>query len=121
VSAAAAACLHGKVAAVICSQPALNLHANLPHRSARSGVNADEIVAFIIERRFVGENVAAHEIAHDEMAPSQADTTGNLVNFAAGGSVLARGIDLTRYGWNFSAIFLGIIPCKPLAHLGTVR
>lgn len=67
MSAAAAACLHGKAAALICSQPALDLHANLPRHSARIGVNADEIVAFIIGRRFVGENLAAREIAHDEM------------------------------------------------------
>ena len=30
-------------------------------------MDADEIVAFVVGRRFVGENVAPHEIAHDEM------------------------------------------------------
>jgi len=28
---------------------------------------------------------------------------------------------LTRYRWNFSAIFYGIIPSNPVAHLGRIQ
>jgi hypothetical protein len=31
------------------------------------------------------------------------------------------GKHLTRYGWNFSVVFYGIIPFNPLAPLGRIR
>src|SRR5438067_4016324 len=65
------ACLHGKSAAVICSQAALHLHTDLSRNPTWIGMNADEIVALVIRRRLVRKDVAPHEIAHDEMLCAQ--------------------------------------------------
>ena len=54
--------------------------------------------------------MAGRVVAHDASA-SDAENTDSR----------ATCIDLTRYGWNFSVFFYGIIPSNPLAHLRRIR
>src|SRR5436309_3823832 len=54
--------LHGEATITICGEAALDLNADLPAIDTRIGVDADQIVALVVGRRLVGEDVAAHEV-----------------------------------------------------------
>ena len=67
------ASLHRKASVAIGSEPTLYLHSDLAGIHSRVGVDADEVVALVVGRRLVGEDVPPHEMAHDEILRSKGD------------------------------------------------
>src|SRR5262245_6239944 len=59
--------LDGEAAVTVRCEAALYLDANLPEHLARIGVDTDKVVALVVRGRLVRENVAAHQVAHDQV------------------------------------------------------
>jgi len=77
-------------------------------------IRIQDLTKVVMARRRLG-------LAEERLVPFEA--TGNVADTDDRPRAFHRSsaVGLTRYGWNFSVMFCGIIPSNPLARLGRVR